>query len=86
MENKPSLEEQMKVLTLDHDHLKIQKDPKVIPLLSGEPILFSCKIKKINENQWVQERIFIITTENIFNIHKNKIKRKIELKAIQGIS
>lgn len=37
----------------------------------------SDKIKKINMFNWVQERMLIVTTEHIYNIKKNKIKRKI---------
>lgn len=43
----------------------------------SEPILFSDKIKKINQNEWTQDRLLVITSEKIFNINKNKIKRAI---------
>lgn len=41
--------------------------------------MLSDKIKKINMFNWVQERLFIITMENIYNIKKLKIKRKINV-------
>ena len=49
-------------------------------------MLFSDKMKKINQNDWTQERIIVITTSKIFNIHKNKIKRKMEINLLDGIS
>ena len=33
-----------------------------------EILLFADKIKKINMFDWTQERIFVITTERIYNI------------------
>ena len=35
----------------------------------------SDKIKKVNMFGWVQERFFVITTEKVYNLKKNKIKR-----------
>jgi len=86
MDGKPSLEEQMKILTIDNDTLQLTKQPAIIKLLNNEPILYSGKIKKINENQWIQERVFIVTAENIFNVHKSKVKRQIPFKTIKGLS
>ena len=42
-----------------------------------ESLLMSDKVKKINMFNWVQERIIIVTSEYLYNIKKNKIKRKI---------
>ena len=49
-------------------------------------MLFSDKIKKINMFGWNQERILAITSEHIFNIKKNKPKRKIPINLLGGIS
>jgi len=48
--------------------------------------LFSDKVKKINQNDWNQERILVITKSRIFNIHKAKVKRAIEIESLDGIS
>lgn len=49
-------------------------------------MLFTDKIKKINMFDWVQERRFIITTERVYNLKKNKIKRFIPIHKIGGMS
>lgn len=35
---------------------------------------------------WNQERIILVTTEQIYNIKKNKAKRKIKIADLGGIS
>ena len=55
-------------------------------MLLLETIMFSEKIKKINQNQWTQERLFVITDEKIYNIHKNNIKRSMNIQDLGGIS
>jgi hypothetical protein len=57
-----------------------------IPFLSIEPIMFSDKIKKVNMFGFVQDRFFVITTERIYNIKKNKVKRFIHINKLSGIS
>jgi hypothetical protein len=37
-------------------------------------------------NEWTQERTLCITEARIFNINKNKIKREILIKNLNGIS
>jgi serum/glucocorticoid-regulated kinase 2 len=49
-------------------------------------LLFSDKVKKINMFGWNQERIIVITTEFIYNIKKNKPKRKIPISLLGGVS
>ena len=51
-----------------------------------EILLFSDKVKKINIYGWNQERILVISSEKIYNIKKNKVKRKIEIAALGGVS
>ena len=48
--------------------------------------MFSDKLKKINQNGWTQERLIVITTDKIFNIHKYKVKRVMEIDKLGGIS
>lgn len=49
-------------------------------------MLFSDKMKKINMFGWNQERILVITSENIYNFKKHKAKRKIPIHLLGGIS
>jgi hypothetical protein len=74
------------ILSQDHDYLKISEQPKIIALLGNEPVIFSDKMKKINMNDWTQERIIIITPNKIYNIHKNKVKREMQIKLLFGVS
>ena len=50
---------------------------------ASETLLFSDKVRKINMFNWVQERILAITTEKIYNIKKNKVKRFIMVATLQ---
>lgn len=43
-------------------------------------------MKKINQNEWTQERMLAITSDKIYNIHKLKAKRIIQLKKLSGLS
>ena len=49
-------------------------------------MVFSEKLKKINQNEWTQERDLVITPTRIFNVHKRKIKRAIEIADLEGVS
>ena len=43
-------------------------------------------MKKINQNEWTQERQVVITDNKIFNIHKLKIKREMDINLLEGFS
>lgn len=43
-------------------------------------------VKKINMYDWSQERMIAITNNAIYNIHKKKIKRVIQIAEMGGIS
>ncbi len=78
------------------DYAGVRTQPKILALFeqSGkiyvsnviESLLYSEKIKKINMFGWNQERILAITTEHIYNIKKQKPKRKIGITLLGGIS
>lgn len=36
--------------------------------------------------EWTQERTLVITSDNIYNIHKKSIKRTINIRDVNGIS
>lgn len=76
----------MQLLSIDNDHLKIASDQKALTVCDNGPIVFSDKIKKINQNEWTQDRELVITNDKIFNIHKKKCKREINIKDMEGIS
>lgn len=48
--------------------------------------MFSDKVKKTNQNEWTQERILVLTTDKILNVHKNKSKREMVINRLKGIS
>ena len=69
------------------DYVGLKTQPKLLALFGSgiellsfltrllESLLFSDKIKKVNMFGWSQERFFVITTEKVYNLKKNKIKR-----------
>jgi len=57
-------------------------------LVGGESFFYADKMKKINSDKLfakTQERTFVITNENIYNIHKKEIKRKIAIKDVSAL-
>ena len=70
----------------EYDFLNFSKDKSVRSLTNGEFIEFSDKIIKINKFGFKQERNIIITDKAIYNLKKNKIKRRIDLKVVQGVT
>ena len=55
-------------------------------LLEGNAVVFSDKVKKTNQNEWTQDRVLVITKHKIFNIHKAKSKRDMDISKLSGIS
>ena len=78
------------------DYLGFKTQPKMMALFGStgtflshdflETLIFSDKVKKINMFGWTQERIIAITTEYIYNVKKTKVKRKIAIDSLGGIS
>jgi hypothetical protein len=64
----------------------VKEQSKLLALLDSPNVLFSDKIKKINQNDWTQDRLLIITEGKIFNVHKGKVKREISIDKLGGIS
>ena len=46
----------------------------------------SCKMGKFNKYKWQQERNFVITTMNLYNFNKKKIRRVIAISNLKGIT
>ena len=71
----------------EYDFLNFAKDYSIKNNITREEeIQFSDRIKKINKNGWKQDRNIIITDHAIYNLKKNNLKRRIDYKAIMGIT
>jgi hypothetical protein len=57
-----------------------------LALCEDSQICFSDKVRKINQNEWTQDRDLVITSKQIFNVHKKKVKRAINIKDLEGVS
>ena len=70
------------------DYIGFTTNPKCMKLLSpGETLLFADKIEKwMFCGNWKQDRTIVITTENIYNVKKDKIKRCLPISKLGGIS
>ena len=69
------------------DLLNYQKDEFITQKITkGEIIYYSDKIDKINKLGIKQSRIIIITDEALYNLKKTKLKRRIPLEIIKGIT
>ena len=77
----------METLQSEYDFLNLSKNYLIKSNITREEeIQFSDKIYKINKYNWKQERIIIITDKAIYNLKKDTLKRRIDLKALIGIT
>ena len=77
----------METLQSEYDFLNLSKNYLIKSNITREEeIQFSDKIYKINKYNWKQERIIIITDKAIYNLKKETLKRRIDLKALIGIT
>ena len=72
----------------DHDHIGFSTNPKLWKLLdANEKLIFADKIKKYTPcGWWTQDRTMVITSENIYNIKKDVVKRAIPITKLGGVS
>ena len=71
----------------EYDFLNFTKDYSIKNNITREEeIQFSDKVKKINKNGWKQDRNILITDKAIYNLKKTELKRRIDYKAIMGIT
>ena len=71
----------------EFDLLNYAKDEFITQkIINGENIYYSDKIDKINKSGIKQSRIIIITNEALYNLKKTKLKRRIPLDIIKGIT
>ena len=74
-------------LQSEYDFLNYSKDHYIkTNVTRDENIEFSDKIIKINKYGFKQERNIIITDKALYNLKKTTLKRRIDLKAIKGIT
>lgn len=70
-----------------YDTMNIRTIPEITKQLKkDENIYFSNNVTKYNRMEWKQERLFVITNLAIYNIKKNKVKRRIAIKDIDGVT
>ena len=71
----------------EYDFLNFTKDYSIKNNITREEeIQFSDKVQKINKNGWKQGRNMILTDKAIYNLKKTSLKRRIDFKAIMGIT
>ena len=70
-----------------HDKLGIhgKKDYEKFIYFRSEPVVFSQTAVKVNQWGFKQERILLMTTDNIYNFKKRALKRKINIGKIGGL-
>ena len=68
------------------DNLNLAKDKEILKIINNEKIYYSEFISKINHIGKNQERTFILTNKNVYYFKKNKMKRRIPLIGILGLS
>ncbi|KRX10725.1 Protein kinase-like domain [Pseudocohnilembus persalinus] len=71
----------------NYDYLKFAQEKSILKVLEkGEQILLTCMIAKFNRKNKKQDRNFMITNQNIFNLSKTSVKRRISVSKIAAIS
>lgn len=68
------------------DYLNIHKDKEILKLIDNEKVYYSDCVVKINQIGKNQERNFILTNKHVYNFNKKKLRRKIHLASILGLS
>ena len=74
-------------LQSEYDFLNFSKDHYIkTNVTREEKIEFSDKVLKVNKFGFKQERNLVITDKALYNLKKTVLKRRIDLKAIKGIT
>ena len=53
---------------------------------SGEKVIFSCVVKKLNRWGMRQDRTLLISNQYLYNIKKDDVKRRISIKTIKAVT
>ena len=77
----------MKGMQSEYDFLNLSQNHAVKSNITrDEEIQFTDKINKKDNYFWAQERNIIITNKAIYNLKKFQLKRRIDIKALIGIT
>ena len=69
------------------DHMNLASDKAFTKLLSpSESLLISCKVIKFNKRNRAQERTLVVTSLAVLNLKSKRMKRRIEMKSIAGVT
>ena len=69
------------------DNAQVLSNPKVLVLLESERLVYSEMVKKFSPCHFLkQDRLLVITSEAVYNIKKDKLRRRIPFKKLQGIT
>ena len=72
---------------IEYDFLKFAQDYSIKSNITREEeIQFSDTVQKINKNGWKQSRNLLLTNKAIYNLKKKDLKRRIDYKAVRGIT
>lgn len=52
----------------------------------GEKVIFSCIVVKINKWTLFQDRTLLLTDQNLYNVKKDTVKRKIKISSIKALT
>ena len=69
-----------------YDFLNWSNDKDILKLIQNETLYYINKIQKINHYNISQERILVLTKENLYILSKKKLKKKMKYNEIIGIT
>jgi hypothetical protein len=52
----------------------------------GEKVIFSCIVTKYNRWGMKQDRTFLLTNQNLFNIKRSEVQRRIALSSVKAVT
>ena len=58
----------------------------LVQLAKSESVVFSCVVVKYNRFGMKQERMLLLTNQNLYNIKKDQVQRKINVDSIKSIT
>lgn len=71
------------------DYMGCRQNTEILGQLEtskGEEVVFSCTVIKFNRWGMKQDRILLLTNENLYNIKKNTVQRKISVNTVKAIT
>jgi hypothetical protein len=71
------------------DYMGCAQNEEILSQLDGakgEKVVFSCVVIKFNRFFVKQERTLLLTNQNVYNIKKNAIQRRINTQSIKALT